>query len=701
MKLFDKLKRTPAEATVEAEISAAVQAAIGEEDSPRQSVPPAQSGRVPLSHRTWAKFTAFVLVVLAAGLTVGSAVGIIVMIEEQLYTTSESASRYRAFENMTDNDAYNLILYLSTNDDVAEQEAMIYLSGRNIATVEMKFSEGPRYSWVYDSGSAADDTIYQSTWYHMQRKDSNENWYSWYSYYNNGHDNATQIGTVDVRISLAKNFSEQDEYYFRDRFISIAYAMRYWAYIIGVASLLLFISGFVFLLCASGRRAGHAEPQPGWATSVPLDITTAAAGLSIFFAVSFAIEAQYGTFGGDDVLQVLLLVCCGIVILSIALGWCMSFALRVKLGGWWRNSVIYYVLRFLWRILKALGRDIAAIFRGIGSLLRGIPLVWKTVVAYLAVCVLEIFIFLFNWHYVFNISTYWLIKHCICFPFIIFIALTLRRLQKGGRALASGDLSYQVNTKRMPRDFKQHGENLNRIGEGMTAAVEQRLKSERMKTELITNVSHDIKTPLTSIINYSDLIEKEPCDNPKITEYADVLHRQSERLKRLIEDLVEASKASTGNLEVSLAPCEVGVLLTQTAGEYEQRLEQARLELVTRQPEQPVKILADGRRLWRVFDNLMNNICKYAQAGTRVYLTLEQENDSAVITFRNTSRDALNLSADEFMERFVRGDASRSSEGNGLGLSIAKSLTELQNGKFGLTVDGDLFKVVLSFPLIG
>jgi len=179
-----------------------------------------------------------------------------------------------------------------------------------------------------------------------------------------------------------------------------------------------------------------------------------------------------------------------------------------------------------------------------------------------------------------------------------------------------------------------------------------------------------------------------------------VLHRQSERLKRLIDDLVEASKASTGNLEVLLAPCEVGVMLTQTAGEYEQRLTEKELSLVTTQPERPIKILADGRRLWRVFDNLMNNICKYAQRGTRVYLTLEEQDGQAVISLKNISREPLNLSPDELLERFVQGDVARKTDGNGLGLSIAKSLTELQNGSLELMTDGDLFKVVLRFPMI-
>ena len=261
-------------------------------------------------------------------------------------------------------------------------------------------------------------------------------------------------------------------------------------------------------------------------------------------------------------------------------------------------------------------------------------------------------------------------------------------------------MSYQIDTKGMRGDFKKQGEDLNSIASGMSLAVEKQLKSERMKTELITNVSHDIKTPLTSIINYADLIGKESCENEKITEYAEVLVRQSVRLKRLIEDLVEASKASTGNLEVNLAACDAAVFLTQAGGEYEEKLQNANLTLVTSQPENEIRIMADGRRMWRVFDNLMNNICKYAQPGTRVYLSLERIGNSAVIIFRNTSREALNISEEELMERFVRGDASRTTEGNGLGLSIARSLAELQGGKLTIKIDGDLFKAILTFPVL-
>jgi len=196
------------------------------------------------------------------------------------------------------------------------------------------------------------------------------------------------------------------------------------------------------------------------------------------------------------------------------------------------------------------------------------------------------------------------------------------------------------------------------------------------------------------------LISKENTKNQKIKEYSEVLVRQSDRLKRLIEDLVEASKASTGNLEVSLAPCDANVFLTQASGEYAEKLENSKLTLVTKQTDEEIRIMADGRRMWRIFDNLMDNICKYAQPETRVYLLIEKSDDNAIITFKNTSKEQLDISEEELMERFTRGDYSRTTEGNGLGLSIAKSLAELQNGSLKLEIDGDLFKAILKFPIV-
>ena len=259
---------------------------------------------------------------------------------------------------------------------------------------------------------------------------------------------------------------------------------------------------------------------------------------------------------------------------------------------------------------------------------------------------------------------------------------------------------YKIDTSYMFPEFRDFCDSLNNISAGMQNAVDEKMKSERMRTELITNVSHDIKTPLTSIINYVDLIKKEQPENEKIKEYVAVLDRQSSRLKKLIEDLVEASKASSGSLKVELSECDAGVLLSQTVGEFDERLKNAELTPVLTIPDMPVKIMADGRHLWRVLENLTGNVCKYSLPGTRVYMDLTVRDKKAVITFKNISKYPLNISGDELMERFVRGDTSRNTEGSGLGLSIARSLTELQGGDMKIDIDGDLFKAALEFDLI-
>jgi signal transduction histidine kinase len=276
----------------------------------------------------------------------------------------------------------------------------------------------------------------------------------------------------------------------------------------------------------------------------------------------------------------------------------------------------------------------------------------------------------------------------------------MRRLLIDGKEISGGNMDYHVDTAKMPQPMKEHGEQLNSITEGLNKAVNERMKSERFRTELITNVSHDIKTPLTSIINYVDLLEKENISEEKAREYIEVLSRQSAKLKKLIEDLMEASKASTGNLAVNLERCELNVLMDQCTGEYAEKLKAANLELLVTKPDEPITVMADGRHMWRIFDNLLGNICKYAMPGTRVYLNLERQSAQAVVTLRNISASRLNLGEDELLERFVRGDSSRNTEGSGLGLSIANSLVRLQNGTMDLTVDGDLFKVTLKFNTV-
>ncbi|MBR4036714.1 MAG: HAMP domain-containing histidine kinase [Oscillospiraceae bacterium] len=275
-----------------------------------------------------------------------------------------------------------------------------------------------------------------------------------------------------------------------------------------------------------------------------------------------------------------------------------------------------------------------------------------------------------------------------------------QKIRQGTEKIASGDTNYKIDTRGLPKSLEEQAENLNSINVAVANAVTKQMRSEKLKTELITNVSHDIKTPLTSIINYIDLIKKENITQQPVADYIDVLGRQSDRLKKLIVDLVEASKASTGNITVHLATTGLKLLLNQASGEYEEKAEKAGLTLTMNLPEEEIYVLSDGRLLWRVFDNLLNNACKYSQPGTRVYVNLDKKAGKAVVTFRNVSRTQLNISPDELMERFVRGDSSRNTEGSGLGLNIAQSLTEILNGNMSLHIDGDLFKVVLIFDVI-
>ncbi len=286
-------------------------------------------------------------------------------------------------------------------------------------------------------------------------------------------------------------------------------------------------------------------------------------------------------------------------------------------------------------------------------------------------------------------------------PVLAVYARQARRVRRAARELAAGNLSYKTDTDRLRFVWRELGEDLNRIGDGMAQAVEDRLKSERMKTELITNVSHDLKTPLTSIINYIDLLKSGGLDEETRKEYLAVLDRQSAKLKKLTEDVVEASKAASGAITVNREPIDAVELLEQLLGEYSGRMEAAEVTPVLTAPEERVTITADSALLGRVIENLITNIIKYAQPGTRAYFDLTRSGETATITAKNVSREPLNISAEELMERFVRGDSSRHSEGSGLGLSIARSLTELMGGRLRLTLDGDLFKAALSLPTAG
>ena len=493
--------------------------------------------------------------------------------------------------------------------------------------------------------------------------------------------------TVYVHGMVAPDMTAHDALYSRFFWLEKLIEARGWLVAAAVVSFVGIVLLGIFLLCAAGHKAGVEGIHLNWVDRIPFDLYAALLVLAVIVSLVI-LDGMSGLLSEYMLLGLATLVLFGVWCALLLLALVLSFATRAKAGAWWRNTLVFRLLHELWRLWHWF-------VHGVRYVISSLPLVWKTV---LAVVIVGLFSFLMLIPSSGRVLM-WLLLMAVCVPVVLLTAIGLRRLQKGSEALAEGDLDHPIETAHLHGDLLEAAETLNRIGDGMTKAVNERMKSERMKTELITNVSHDIKTPLTSIVNYVDLLKKEQPEGERVQQYLEVLDRQSARLKKLIEDLVEASKASSGALSVHLEPCEAGILLTQVAGEYEEKAAAQQLELRVSQPEEPVMIAADGRHLSRVLENLMNNICKYSQPATRVYLSLERQGNDAVITLRNISRVPLNLSGEELTERFVRGDSSRNTEGSGLGLSIARSLTELQNGRMELTVDGDLFKVTLRFPV--
>lgn len=488
-----------------------------------------------------------------------------------------------------------------------------------------------------------------------------------------------------------------------------------WLIVYTISNFVLFIIGFVLL----GYSANNDRETMGMLHKSPVAIYSAVIFVAEFGLLALLLDGLPEVlirYGADSVdVGIVFGVLIVSIMLWLAFVWLQSMITRFKCKSFWRTTEVYYAYKlcqkswsFIAKPVKWCWEKITTPFRAVGDGCRkllhvmgqNIPLFWGGVIAFVILSFLELFITInVYWGGDIFVLLYWILKVLELGVVLLFL-YQLQELHAGSKRVASGDMSKPIDTSKMFWKFKEHGENINKVSDGIALAVEERMKSERFKTELITNVSHDIKTPLTSIINYVDLIKKEDVQDEKLQEYVDVLDRQSARLKKLIEDLMEASKASTGNLAVNLEECDVDVLLTQIIGEFEERLAKNQLEVVVDKPEHPVVMMADGRHIWRVIDNLLNNACKYSLAGTRVYVSLKQEKQEAVIVFKNISKTALNIPSDELMERFVRGDSSRNTEGSGLGLSIAQSLTELMKGSMKLEIDGDLFKVTLRFPTI-
>ena len=479
---------------------------------------------------------------------------------------------------------------------------------------------------------------------------------------------------VTLRVGVVQDLQSDDVYAVLYGAVRVLYGGRIafpLAALLAAAAVLVCI---VQLRADAGRDPEGATHARGF-SRIPADLLAA----GVFLLASLTVSCPDWSMSMNGRYVCLALLLC--IDFAVALALPVTIAVRVRSGTLLRNTVIFRVGRGLVRAVRWLYGAIPAAPAAAGTL------------ALLAVCNAALV------GHTDRTTMAWILigEAAVLIPLALYFGGQQRKIHEIIAQIAA-DPNAPVDVSGLAAPYRAAGASLAHIRDGIADAVAAQLRSERFKTELITNVSHDLKTPLTSIINYTDLLGREPAGSAAAAEYVAVLSRQSIRLKKLIEDLIEASKAATGNLPVHWADCAVGVLLRQAAGEYADRLAAAQLEPVLELPEAELMIRADSRHLGRMLDNLLQNICKYAHPGTRVYISAAQTNSGVEMLFRNVSRDRIAQDAAVLTERFVRGDSARTSEGSGLGLAIVRSLAELQGGRLEITVDGDLFRARLIFP---
>ena len=460
-----------------------------------------------------------------------------------------------------------------------------------------------------------------------------------------------------------------------------------------VAIGLVFTAMGIVFLCWSAGYTADGSIRPGGLNRLPLDLyfLVDAVGIWSLMQVFNNLRKWISNEGPHPgSLTLLGLSLLAIILVSISFLFALSAQVKAKGNYWWYHSVLGFLLTWLYR-----GGRLLTL--GLRKVIRMMPVIWHWILTAIlmlsAVVVLLILAVKYGGGYILLL----ILAILVCVGIVCYGGYAFGILLTGVEKMAKGDLNHQVPTKYITGSFRLFAEQLNSMSVTAKETAQKHMRSERMKTELITNVSHDIKTPLTSIINFADLLQKNP-DPAQQKQYLQILSRQSLQMKRLIEDLIELSKAASGSLTVNLSSMDAGETVNQALGEFSDKLEAAELVPVFRQPEVPVCIRADGRLTWRVLSNLLGNAVKYALPGTRLYIELSQYEDTVLLSMKNVSRETLNASAEELLERFVQGDASRSTDGSGLGLNIAKTLMEVQNGRLQILVDGDLFKVTLVFP---
>ena len=493
--------------------------------------------------------------------------------------------------------------------------------------------------------------------------------------------------SVDTEFSVADSMADEAESY--ETYSKLMFPMLAGA----IFGSVLWLIGMVWLTVTAGRKPKdeeiHLNGFDRWYTEI-----AAGAVIGIWLAgtiISGTLIAN-SSLGYSHAVVTVIVTCliCGTYTMAWFLIGYLSLVRRIKAGTLWKNSLIRKVLKWIGKCSGKLAGFARAFSRNTAEKI-------KVLLVGSAFLFLQFLIIgcVFSGAGVFLLAL--LAVDVAAMIFAIRKADGQDLIMDGLKKISDGELQYKIKTDTLTGKQKVMAEYINNIGSGLDAAVENSLKKERMQTELITNVSHDLKTPLTSIINYVDLMKRENPTDPKIQEYLRILDEKSQRLKVLTEDVVEASKASTGNIKLEMNDIDFVEMVQQVIGEFEEKFQEKNLTMMVHFTDEPSIIYADGQRMWRVLENVFGNVVKYAMEGTRVYAEISNRNKKVTFSLKNISAQPLNISADELTERFIRGDVARNTEGSGLGLSIAKSLTELQGGEFKLYLDGDLFKVMITF----
>ncbi len=499
---------------------------------------------------------------------------------------------------------------------------------------------------------------------------------------------------VSIQIKVKKELSADDTFRLTARLINTANNLKYVIIVIMFIALITGMAIVAVLMVNVNYTPGHMR----FIDKIPFDLFSVLTVALNGFAISMIVLMSADKIKENEI--VLWNASCAIlafVVFCVMLIYFLSLAVRVKAGHIFKNTVIYKV--------------IARIRRGVGGDEKNgyfkMPFIGKLIITIGSVLALDLGLIIFNYFRFkskgvnYNFPVFALIQVTMAFivgTLLFVIAINFNRLRESGNRLANGDYGENHDAKVMFGDFKAINDNFITLKDDVINALEEKNKNEEMRSELIANISHDIKTPLTSIINYTDIISSGKCNEEELNEYYEIISKQSERLTDLLQNLIDVSNITTGTVMIDSDRLDLGIFLSQVIDECGARLDGKNLTLESHMPQNVIYITADGQKLWRIFDNLLSNVAKYAMPNTRVYLTVDEiENNRVKIELKNISEKKIEASPEKLMERFTRGDTARNGDGNGLGLSIVKSLTELQEGSFEIAVDGDLFKAILIF----